>query len=100
MMSHLCNRCVREFLILARTWFAFGLPSKTGCDSILLAGPRLLCEEYGCDSSTPRGTGGGVHPLGCPRSTHRRRASPSLASAGSLAATTRAGMAVASKAKG
>jgi hypothetical protein len=29
----LCNRCVREFLILARTWFAFGLPSKTGCDT-------------------------------------------------------------------
>jgi hypothetical protein len=26
----LCNHCVREFLILARTWFAFGLPSKTG----------------------------------------------------------------------
>jgi hypothetical protein len=23
---------VRELLILARTWFAFGLPSKTGCD--------------------------------------------------------------------
>jgi hypothetical protein len=33
MMSHLCNRCVRELLILARTWFAFGLPSKTGCDT-------------------------------------------------------------------
>jgi hypothetical protein len=33
MMSHLCNRCVREFLILARTWLAFGLPSKTGCDN-------------------------------------------------------------------
>jgi hypothetical protein len=32
MMSYLCNRRVREFLILARTWFAFGLPSKTGCD--------------------------------------------------------------------
>jgi hypothetical protein len=32
MMSHLCNRRVREFLILARTWFAFGLPSETGCD--------------------------------------------------------------------
>jgi hypothetical protein len=31
-MSHLCNRYVREFLILARTWFAFGLPSKTRCD--------------------------------------------------------------------
>jgi hypothetical protein len=28
----LCNRCVREFLILARTWFLFVLPSKTGCD--------------------------------------------------------------------
>jgi hypothetical protein len=34
MMSHLCNRCVREFLILTRTWFAFGLPSKTVCDSL------------------------------------------------------------------
>jgi hypothetical protein len=30
-----CNRCVREFLILARTWFVFGLPSKTGCDIYL-----------------------------------------------------------------
>jgi hypothetical protein len=29
----LCNRCVREFLILARTWSAFGLPSKTGCNT-------------------------------------------------------------------
>jgi hypothetical protein len=27
---HLCNHCVREFLILKRTWFAFGLPSKSG----------------------------------------------------------------------
>jgi hypothetical protein len=40
----LCNRCVREFLILARTWFAFGLPSKTGCDisgikALLVVGP-------------------------------------------------------------
>jgi hypothetical protein len=32
-MSMLCNCCVRELLILARTCFAFGLPSKTGCDS-------------------------------------------------------------------
>jgi hypothetical protein len=44
MMSHLCNRYVREFLILARTWFAFGLPSKTGCDisgikAVLTIGP-------------------------------------------------------------
>jgi hypothetical protein len=29
-MSRLCNRCVREFLILTRTWFVFGLPSKPG----------------------------------------------------------------------
>jgi hypothetical protein len=36
MMSHLCNRRVHEFLILARTWFAFGLPSKTGCEMIPL----------------------------------------------------------------
>jgi hypothetical protein len=40
----LCNRCVREFLILTRTWFAFGLPSKTGCDisgitTLLTIGP-------------------------------------------------------------
>jgi hypothetical protein len=34
MMSMLCNCCVRELLILTRTWFAFGLPSKTGCDSL------------------------------------------------------------------
>jgi hypothetical protein len=34
-MSMLCNCCVRELLILTRTWFAFGLPSKTGCDTPL-----------------------------------------------------------------
>jgi hypothetical protein len=28
----LCNRYVCEFLVLARTWFTFGLPSKTGCN--------------------------------------------------------------------
>jgi hypothetical protein len=33
MVSHLCNHCVREFLILALTWFSFDLPSKTGCDT-------------------------------------------------------------------
>jgi hypothetical protein len=38
----LCNRCVREFLILARTWFAFGLPSKTGCDNAL---PALVSNQ-------------------------------------------------------
>jgi hypothetical protein len=31
----LCNRCVCEFLILTRTWFAFGSPSTTGCDTVL-----------------------------------------------------------------
>jgi hypothetical protein len=40
----LCNHCVHEFLILACTWFAFGLPSKTGCDisgikALLIVGP-------------------------------------------------------------
>jgi hypothetical protein len=33
-MSHLSNRCVRELLILARTWFAFGLPSKPGVTNL------------------------------------------------------------------
>jgi hypothetical protein len=32
----LCNCCVRELLILARTWFTFCLPSKTGCDILPL----------------------------------------------------------------
>ena len=36
----LSNRCVREFLILARTWFTFGLPSKTGCDRLRPRGLR------------------------------------------------------------
>jgi hypothetical protein len=44
MMSMLCNCCVRELPILARTWFAFGLPSKTGCEiscikAMLTVGP-------------------------------------------------------------
>jgi hypothetical protein len=43
MMSMLCNCCVLELLILARTWFAFGLPSKTGCDK-LCGGP---CGKFG-----------------------------------------------------
>jgi hypothetical protein len=41
MMSHLCNRYVREFLILTRTWFAFGLPSKPGVTQKLFS-KRLL----------------------------------------------------------
>jgi hypothetical protein len=40
----LCNCCIRELLILTRTWFAFGLPSKIGCDisgikAVLTVGP-------------------------------------------------------------
>jgi hypothetical protein len=50
----LCNCCVRELLILARTWFAFGLPSKTGCDR------RLVAAEV---PSPPPG-GLGTEPLG------------------------------------
>jgi transposase InsO family protein len=42
MMSMLCNCCVRELLILARTLFAFGLPSKTGCDNVELYIARIL----------------------------------------------------------
>jgi hypothetical protein len=38
MMSMLCNCYVRELLILARTWFTFGLPSKTGCDTLTSKG--------------------------------------------------------------
>jgi hypothetical protein len=46
MMSHLCNRCVREFLIRARTWFAFGLPSKPGVTAhfTIRRRPRALME--------------------------------------------------------
>jgi hypothetical protein len=47
MMSHLCNHCVRELLILAGTWFAFGLPSKPGVTSyapvdVITAGPPMV----------------------------------------------------------
>jgi hypothetical protein len=45
MMSMLCNCYVRELLILARTWFAFGLPSKTGCDRDLEAQVEQLRTE-------------------------------------------------------
>jgi hypothetical protein len=38
----LCNCCVRELLILARTWFAFGLPSKTRCDTNLSWDVKLV----------------------------------------------------------
>jgi hypothetical protein len=48
MVSHLCNRCVREFLILARTWFTFGLPSKTGCDSAPDCPVRQSAEGNNC----------------------------------------------------
>jgi hypothetical protein len=34
MMSGYINCCVRELLILVRTWFAFGLSSKTGCETM------------------------------------------------------------------
>jgi hypothetical protein len=49
MMSMLCNCCVRELLILARTWFAFGLPSKTGCDKLYgIEDPEHLFGEGKC----------------------------------------------------
>jgi hypothetical protein len=44
MMSHLCNRCVRELLILARTWFTFGLPSKPGVTAATAVGVATMQE--------------------------------------------------------
>jgi hypothetical protein len=41
MMSHLCNRCVRELLILARIWFAFGLPLKPGVTAYMETKNRI-----------------------------------------------------------
>jgi hypothetical protein len=38
----LCNCYVHEFLILACTWFAFGLPSRTGCDNIRSIGQETI----------------------------------------------------------
>jgi hypothetical protein len=62
-MSMLCNCCVRELLILARTWFAFGLPSKTGCDTYVRAnvavGEVLL--PCSCDVVA---VGGALEPCG------------------------------------
>jgi hypothetical protein len=55
-MSMLCNCCVRELLILARTWFAFGLPSKTGCDRCGVA----VMEQVPCGSKHDKGRGDGV----------------------------------------
>jgi hypothetical protein len=49
MMSHLCNRCVRELLILARTWFAFVLPSKPG----VTTSPERLGEDLVPPSARP-----------------------------------------------
>jgi hypothetical protein len=42
MMFGYVNCCVRELLILARTWFAFGLPSKTECDSMHIENPGRM----------------------------------------------------------
>jgi hypothetical protein len=60
MMSHLCNRCVREFLIVARTWFAFGLPSKPG-----VTGPDggVQARERGSRAPTPSEIHGGLGPI-------------------------------------
>jgi hypothetical protein len=56
MMSMLCNCCVRELLILARTWFAFGLPSKTGCDNVI----QCMFASVRCSSGARGGWSSGV----------------------------------------
>jgi hypothetical protein len=53
MMSMLCNYCVCELLILARTWFAFGLPSKTGCDSLTEDNEEEDAGTMGCGFVNP-----------------------------------------------
>jgi hypothetical protein len=42
MMSMLCSCCVRELLILARTWFAFGLCWGEGIDATLRSRPSPI----------------------------------------------------------
>jgi hypothetical protein len=39
MMSNYAIVVYMNFFILARTWFTFGLPSKTGCD---ISGIKVL----------------------------------------------------------
>ena len=58
MMSMLFNCCVRELLILARTWFAFGLPSKTGCDN---AQASFWPSQQGSDSCVQQCHSAKVH---------------------------------------
>jgi hypothetical protein len=66
MMSMLCNCCVRELLILARTWFTFGLPSKTGCDSLDVFNGGFLGRIYSHQ----------LLPSRCPFSTNHGRSAP------------------------
>jgi hypothetical protein len=54
-MSMLCNCCVRELLILARTWFTFGLPSKTGCDTRAQRGRLGVGEAVAREAAGARG---------------------------------------------
>jgi hypothetical protein len=58
----LCNCCVRELLILARTWFAFGLPSKTGCDTA--PGLQRGRPESSCSSNATPSNAGSIHHRG------------------------------------
>jgi hypothetical protein len=63
----LCNCCVRELLILARTWFAFGLPSKTVCDRYVryMAEDRATLPRYPRTLPRPAGTiCNGIPPKG------------------------------------
>jgi hypothetical protein len=59
----LCNCCVRELLILARTWFAFGLPSKTGCDTLIRFGSAVGACPPAIGVSPPVARLGAPQPL-------------------------------------
>jgi hypothetical protein len=60
----LCNRCVREFLILARTWFTFGLCRRFDPGGSL--DRRVNC----CCVSHPRWVGARRNTRGSKRGNH------------------------------
>jgi hypothetical protein len=71
MMSMLCNCCVRELLILARTWFTFGFRSKTGCDNTTRTSTRHRRSLAAHQSRSVSKLRSGLLLLHRPRKSHR-----------------------------